>query len=265
MDNRKSARLRGSGESREFRLRLLIPAILLVLLLFLLVGYVPREALVPAIVVVGAGLLISGAVGVRTGIRGPAWLIYGVILAGLALLLLAPAPWRGFALLSVPVSAIGYVIGKELAFFGYNRRHQASPSAWVVAGEAIDSVAEAKQRALSRLGRWESLEDGRFVVVLGHRRFEAWGAAAEGFVVHIASDGRDLETLSVLTHIPHQNDEVSIRLDTHGLTGRVPQGVKVPTEVAEQALNGFFETQGAKDLTGWAWESGAQAQDLRFS
>ena len=128
MDNRKSARLRGSGESREFWFRLLIPAILLVLLLFLLVGYVPREALVPAIVVVGAGLLISGAVGVRTGIRGPAWLIYAVILAELALLLLAPAPWRGFALLSVPVSAIGYVIGKELAFFGHNRRHQASPS-----------------------------------------------------------------------------------------------------------------------------------------
>ena len=265
MDDRKSARVRGAGESRDFWLRLLIPAILLVLLLFLLVGYVPGEALVPAVVVVGAVLLISGAVGVLTGIRGPAWLIYGVILAELALLLMLPAPWRGFALLSVPVSAIGYAFGKEIAFFGYNRRHQASPSTWVVAGEAIESVAEAKQRALSHLGRWESRKDGRFVVALGHRRFEAWGAAAEGFVVHVAADDRDLETLSVLTHLPHQDDEVSIAVDTHGLTAWVPQGVQIPTEVAEQALHGFFETQGAKDLTGWAWERGAQAQELRFT
>ena len=101
---------------------MLIPAILLVLLLFLLVGYVPRDAFVPAVVVMGAGLLISGTVGVRTGIRGPAWLIYGVILAELALLLLSPSPWRGFAFLPIPVSAIGYLIGKEIAFFGYNRR-----------------------------------------------------------------------------------------------------------------------------------------------
>ncbi len=54
-------------------------------------------------------------------------------------------------------------------------------------------------------------------------------------------------------------------LDTHGLTGWVPQGVKVPAGVAEKALDGFFESQGAKDLTGWAWERGAQAQELRFT
>lgn len=265
MDNGKSARLRGASESREFLLRMLIPAIFLVLLLILLVGNVPRAVLAPAVVVVGVGLLTSGVVGLLTGIRGPAWLIYGVIFAGLAVLLLSPAPWRGFALLWVPVTALGYLSGKEIAFFGYNRRHQPSPSNWVVAGEAIESVAEAKQRAFSRLGRWESLKDGRFVVALGHRRFEAWGAAAEGFVVHIASDDRNLETLSVLTHVPPRNGEILIALDAHGLTGRAPQGVQVPTEVAKQALEGFFETQGVRDLTDWAWERGAQAQELRFT
>ncbi|WP_434995865.1 hypothetical protein [Arthrobacter sp. Ld5] len=244
---------------------MLIPAALLILLLVLIVSNVPREVLPAAVVVVGVGLLISGAVGSLTGIRGPAWLIYGVIFAGLGLLLLFPAPWQGFALVWVPVSAIGYLFGKEIAFFVYNRRHQASPSTWIVAGEAIESVGKAKQQALSRLGRWESLKDGRFVVSLGHRRFEAWGAAAEGFVVHIASDDRDLETLSVLTHLPHQDDEVPMALDTHGLTGWVPQGVKVPADVAEKALDGFFESQGVRDLTGWAWERGAQAQELRFT
>jgi hypothetical protein len=89
--------------------------------------------------------------------------------------------------------------------------------------------------------------------------------AGDGFVVHIALDGRDLATLCVLTRVPHQNDEVSISLDTHGLIGWVPLGVKVPADVAEQALSGFFETQGAENLPGWAWEYGAQAQDLRFS
>ncbi len=68
----------------------------------------------------------------------------------------------------------------------------------------------------------------------------------------------------ILTRIPHLVDEASISLDTHGLTGWVRCGVKVPAKVAEQALNGFFETQGTKDLTGWVWEDGAQAQELPF-
>lgn len=265
MNKHESARLRGVGKSRDFWLQMLIPGILLVLLLILLAGFVPREGFVPSIVIVGVGLLTSGAAGYFTGIRGPKWLIYGLIFAELAVLLLCPAPWRGLALLSVPVSAIGFAMGKEIAFFRYNSRQEVSENTWVVAGKGIADVAEAKRQAFSRLGSWESLRDGRFVVVLGHRRFEAWGSAGDGFVVHIALDGRDLATLCVLTRVPHQNDEVSISLDTHGLIGWVPLGVKVPANVADQALNGFFETQGAENLPGWAWEYGAQAQDLRFS
>ena len=264
MDNHKSARLRGAGEPRDLLLQLLIPGVLLVLLLIVIAGFMPREVFVPSIVVVGMGLLTSGAVGVFTGIRGPSWLIYGLIFAELALLLLFPAPWRGLALLCVPVSAIGFTMGKEIAFFRYNSRQEVSETTWVVAGEAIADVAEAKRQAFSRLGSWESVQDGRFIVLLGHRRFEAWGAAREGFVVHIVLDDRDLATMRVLTRVPHQNDEVSISLDRHGLIGWVPRGVRVPAKVAEQALDGFFETQGAMDLTGWVWEDGAQAQELRF-
>ncbi|WP_394251284.1 hypothetical protein [Arthrobacter pityocampae] len=153
MENSEPAVVRDSGESREFMLRMLIPAALLILLFVLIVSNVPGEVLPAAVVVVGVGVLISGAVGSLTGIRGPAWLIYGVIFAGLGLLLLFPAPWQGFALVWVPVSAIGYLFGKEIAFFVYNRRHQASPSIGIVAGEAIESVGKAKQQALSRLGR----------------------------------------------------------------------------------------------------------------
>lgn len=258
-------RLRAAGGAREVWLRMLIPGVLLVVVLALLVGTAPRGVLAAGIVVMGVGLLLSGAVGVFTGVRGPDWLIYLMILSGVAVLLLAPAPWRGLALICIPVSAIGYLIGKEVALIRYNRRREASPTTWVVAGEAITSVAEAKRRALFRLGSWQSLKDGRFEVVLGHRRFEAWGAAAEGFVVHIASDGRDPETLRVLAQVPPQRNEIPIALDTHGLMGWVPQGVRVPTEVALQALDGFFETQGAKNLTGWVWEGGAEAQELRFS
>lgn len=71
VDNHKSARLRGAGESRDLWLQMLIPGVLLGVLLIVLVGFVPREVFVPSIVVVGVGLLTSGAVGVFTGIRGP--------------------------------------------------------------------------------------------------------------------------------------------------------------------------------------------------
>lgn len=128
MNKHESARRRGSGESRDFWLQLLIPAVLLVLLLIVIAGVVPREALVPSIVVVAVGLLTSGAVGFFSGIRGPMWLIYGLILAELGLLLLFPAPWRGLALVCIPVSAIGFAIGKDVAYFRYNRRHGVSES-----------------------------------------------------------------------------------------------------------------------------------------
>lgn len=253
----------GVGGYRDFGLRMLFPSGFLVLLL-VLVGSLPGGVFVPAMVIAGAGLLTSGPVGFFTGIRGPFWLIYGLIFTELAVWFLLPDPWRGLAPVCVPASAIGFLLGKEIAFFHSNRRQQVSATTWVVAGDGIADVAEAKRRGLSRLENWESLKDGRFVVALGHRRFEAWGSAGDGFIVHAARDGRDFATLGVLARVPHQNEEVSIPLDTRGLTGWVPLGVKVPAQVAVQALDGFFETQGAMDLPGWAWEYGAQAEDLRF-
>lgn len=264
MDAGKSARSRGADESREFWLQMLIPGVLLVVLLISVVSFVPREVFVPSLVVVGVGTLAGCAVGILTGVRGPLWFIYGLISVELALLLLLPFPWRELALLCIPVSAIGFAMGKEIAFFLYNRRQQVSVTTWLVAGEAITDVVEAKRQASARLSSWESVEDGRFVVVLGHRRFEAWGASEEGFVVHTVLDDRDLATLRVLTRDPRQSDEIAIPLNRHGLTGWVPRGVIVPADVAEQALNGFFEIQGARDLIGWAWEDGEQAQELRF-
>lgn len=263
VDKRKSGR-RDAGGYRDFGLRMLIPLGFLVLLLLWIVGFLPGEVFVPAMVIAGAGLLPGGAVGLFTGIRGPFWLIYALIFAELAVWFLLPDPWRGLAPVCVPASATGFLLGKEIAFFRSNRHPKFSAATWVVAGDGITEVGEAKRRGLSRLANWESPKDGRFVVALGHRRFEAWGSAGDGFVVHAARDGRDFATLGVLARVPHQNKEVSIPLDTRGLTGWVPVGVKVPAQVAEQALDGFFETQGAMDLPGWAWEYGAQAEDLRF-
>jgi hypothetical protein len=59
--------------------------------------------------------------------------------------------------------------------------------------------------------------------------------------------------------------EVSMHLDTHGLIAWVPAGVQVPAAVVAEALEGFFESQGAMSLDGWTWEQGEQAQELRFS
>lgn len=262
------ARLSGIGGRRDFWLRMLIPSlllVLLVLLVLLLVGFVPRDAFVPAIAIVALGLLVSAAVGLRTGIRGPSWLIYGLIFAELAVLLVSPAPWQGLALLSVPVSALGFAIGKEVAFLRYNNSHDVLESTWVVDGEPIADVRDAKSRALTALYGWESAQNGRFVISLGHCRLEAWGSASDGFVVHFASDFRDLETMSVLTRVPGQEGEVSIPLSAHGLIAWVPAGVKVPAAVLAEALIGFFESQGAMSLDGWVWKTGGQAQDLRVS
>jgi hypothetical protein len=118
--NHKTAGPR-AGHLREFLLRMLIPSALLALLLILLVANVPSAAFMPAILVTAVGLLAGGAVGLLTGIRGPHWVIYGLIFAGVAALLLAHAPWSGLALVCVPVPALGYSMGKEIAFFRVNR------------------------------------------------------------------------------------------------------------------------------------------------
>ncbi len=264
MDNQKSTRLNAACGPREFWLRILIPAVLLIVLLMVLIGSRPGDDMVPAMLIVGVGLLASVAVGLTTGAAGPAWVIYLLISIEVALLLVLPAPWRELALMCVPVSAIGFLMGREIAFLLSSRHPKYSPTTWVVTGEPVADVRAAKQRAISRLRTWDSLRDGRFIVALGHRRFEAWGDHGEGFVVHVANDDRDLSTMHVLNRVPHQDGEVSVTLDGHGLVGWVPRSVKVPTSVAEQALDGFFETQGAKPLAGWDWEGGAHAQELRF-
>lgn len=263
VNKRDAARPRGRDELRDFWLRMIIPAVLLALITVLIV-FLPPQVVMEAAVIGGAGILAGGVVGILTGIRGPAWLIYALIAVETALLLALPTPWRLLALMSVPVSALGYAMGKEIAYYRYNSSHEVSETAWVVTGEAIADVREAKRIAISKLNDWESVPDGRFGVCLGNRRFEAWGSAADGFIIHTALDDRDLATMSVLTRLPHEEEEVSIALDPHGLRAWMPLGVKVPIDVAAKALEGFFETQGAISLDGWAWENGTRAQELRF-
>ncbi|MET0978922.1 MAG: hypothetical protein ABWX63_08905 [Paeniglutamicibacter terrestris] len=242
---------------------MLIPAIFLILLI-VLIGFFPRDVAMLAAVIGVVGLMAGGAVGFLTGIRGPSWLIYLLIVAGIAWLLVLPSPWRSLALLSVPVSALGYAMGKEIAFYRFGNSQEVSETTWVVAGRALADVKGAKRIAISKLNGWDSVQDGRFVVSLGHRRFEAWGSTVDGFIVHTAADARAPATMSVLARFPHEDEEDSIALDGHGLRAWVPLGVMVPTNVATEALEGFFETQGALSLDGWGWESGAQAQELRF-
>ncbi|WP_461189102.1 hypothetical protein [Arthrobacter sp. Z4-13] len=100
---------------------MLIPSALLALLLIWLAANVPAPAFMPAILVTAVGLLSGGAVGLLAGIRGPRWVIYALIFAGVAALLLAPAPWSGLALVCVPVAGLGYSMGKEIAFFRVSR------------------------------------------------------------------------------------------------------------------------------------------------
>ena len=179
--------------------------------------------------------------------------------------MVSPPPWQGLALLSVPASALGFAVGKEIAFLRHNGSEQAPGTSWVVAGEVTADVKEAKSMALSAFGSWVSAQDGRFVVSLGYRRFEAWGSELDGFVVHVASDFRAVETLSVLTRLSNHPGEVSMPLDMQGLIAWVPAEVKVPAAVATEALEGFFEFQDAVSLDGWTWERGEQAQELRFA
>jgi hypothetical protein len=264
VNNRESARLRGQDKSRDFWLRMLIPGAFLILLI-VLIGFLPSEVLMQATGIGVVGILLGGAVGLLTGIRGPSWLIYVLIVAELAFLLVLPVPWPSLALLGVPVSALGFAMGKEIAFYRFTSRHEVSETTWVVAGEPVADVKGAKRVAISKLNGWKSVEYGRFVVSLGHRRFEAWGSPEDGFIVHTARDARDLATMSVLTRFPREDDEVSIALDAQGLRAWVPLGVRAPINVAAEALEEFLETQGALSLDGWAWESGAQAQELRFA
>jgi hypothetical protein len=113
---------------RDFWLRITIPAVLFAGLLVLLFISVPLDALSPALLVAGAALLIGGAIGFFTGIHGPHWPIYALILTGLAVLLLLPHPWQGLAFVPIPTSAAGYAMGKEIAFFRLDRRQPVSPA-----------------------------------------------------------------------------------------------------------------------------------------
>ncbi len=113
--------------ARDFWLRMTIPMVLLAGLLVLFFNSVPLDVLPPALSITGAALLAGGAIGFFTGIRGPHWPIYVLILTGLAGLLLLPHPWHGLAFVPIPASAIGYAMGKEVAFFRLNLRDPVSP------------------------------------------------------------------------------------------------------------------------------------------
>lgn len=91
LNNRESARLRGLDKSRDFWLRMLIPGVFLILL-FVLIGFLPSEVLVQATGIGVVGILSGGAVGFLTGIRGPSWLIYVLIVAEIAFLHVLSSP-----------------------------------------------------------------------------------------------------------------------------------------------------------------------------
>ena len=113
---------------RDFWLRITIPAVLFAGLLVLLFTSVSLDALPPALLITGAALLMGGAIGFLTGIRGPHWPIYALIFTGLAVLLLLPHPWQGLAFVPIPTAAAGYAMGKEVAFFRSNLRQQVLPA-----------------------------------------------------------------------------------------------------------------------------------------
>ena len=93
----------------------------------LLFTSVPLDELPPALSITGSALLIGGAIGFLTGIRGPHWPIYALIFTGLAVLLLLPHPWQGLTFVPIPTSAAGYAMGKEVAFLRPNLRKPVSP------------------------------------------------------------------------------------------------------------------------------------------
>ncbi len=107
---------------------MLIPAVLLTVLVAVLIGYRPHQEMASSFLVVGLGLLASAAVGVLSGVKGPSWAIYVLIVLEVGLLLLLPAPWQGLALVSVPVSAIGFMMGREIAFLRINRTQGVPPT-----------------------------------------------------------------------------------------------------------------------------------------
>jgi hypothetical protein len=113
--------------ARDFWLRITIPSVLFAGLLVLLFTSVPLDALPPALSITGSALLIGGAIGFLTGIRGPHWPIYALIFTGLAVLLLLPRPWQGLTFVPIPTSAAGYAMGKEVAFLRLNLRKPVSP------------------------------------------------------------------------------------------------------------------------------------------
>lgn len=113
---------------RDFWGRVTIPAALFAALVILVFTSVPLGSRPPALLVAGAALLTGGAIGFRTGIHGPRWPIYASILTGSAALLLLHHPWQGLAFVPIPASAIGYAVGKEIAFFRLNLRQPVSPA-----------------------------------------------------------------------------------------------------------------------------------------
>lgn len=128
MDNHRQRRPKSASALREFWLRMLIPAVLLTVLVVVLIGNRPHQEMASSFLVVGLGLLASAAVGVLSGVNGPSWAIYVLIVLEVGLLLLLPAPWQGLALISVPVSAIGFMMGREIAFLRINRTQRVPPT-----------------------------------------------------------------------------------------------------------------------------------------
>lgn len=254
---------RASRVRRDLWLSMFIPLALLGGLFLLVNRFTPPESLMPLLGVVGAGVIAGGTVGFYTGVRGPHWIIYALIFVAIVALYLLSGVWRGFALVSTPILIAGFSIGKELDFFRRERR-DVSLTEWVVASEPIADIGRAKEHATSNLRSWDSVKDGRFVVALGYRRFEAWGSASEGFIVHVATDVNDIETLHVLTRSQTDDDEVPISLNSHGLTAWIPSRLRASAEVVQQALEAFMETQTAAEVPGWNWEAGDLAQEVRF-
>ena len=104
-----------------------IPTVLLAGLVVFLFSNVPLAVIPAALLITGAALLAGGTIGFFTGVRGPHWPIYALILTGLAVLLFLPSPWDELAFINIPPSAIGYAMGKEVSFFRLNLRHPVSP------------------------------------------------------------------------------------------------------------------------------------------
>lgn len=246
---------------RELLICLLAVSGGLVILLITIWPPVESGAVVPLTIIVVTGLFLGGSVGFLTGIRGPHWGIYAAIVLQIVVFLLLQEPWNIFAIACIPVNALSYIAGRALAFFGTERE----PSdTWTIGGRSIENSELAKSAAISKFHNWDSLDNGRFIVTSGHLRFEAWGSPGEGYIVHAATNDNYIETLHVLSRSSHQDDEVSVALNSHGLTAWIPSRLRAPADVAERALEAFMETQTAAEVPGWRWEAGDLAQDMRF-